>query len=397
MKIIVRINIVLILCYFVLFSCSFLIAQTKPSGVRIVSSSYTSNLSQNGITWTFSEPVEYGTYANGDYWVAGPVEIINIYPQSTKDIATGRVINGSMLNPTLGSTQGYDSSMRENDYSEALNVARQNGGIVSNENPLTINAGSLVSSISHPNTRERPQLTDAAVLTIVSNKPVEGSFRPSYSGEDKTHYWDKTDIRWDLLPNLDKTQIANIPDISSLEEDIRRVWLDHGGGTWTGRYYHPSNNMPDYGREITNETGDVALALLLDYSQADIENLMIYFLQIGIDWYGITNNASNVFGGMGGLWWGGGGHGQGRKWPMLFTGIMLDDTNITGYCDGGEYPIFQEEQQYFYITQEDVDQERYTRDDRQRDPYTTSMIGLPEWGEQHLNSPERDGANWGVY
>jgi len=381
----------------VILSFFLLISQDKPIGLRIVSASYSSSLSQSGITWTFSEPVEYGTYANGDYWVAGPVEIINIYPQSTKDIATGRVINGSMLNPALGSTQGYDSEMDNNGYSEELNVARLNDAIVSDENPLSITSGSLVSSITHPEPEHRPQLTDAAVLTVVSTKPAEGSFRPPYSGENKTHYWNKSDIEWNLLPGLDKNNISNLPDIPELEGLIQKVWLDHGGGTHRGRTYHPSNHMEIYGRDMAVITGDVALALMLDYPRDNIEYLLVYFLQLGIDWYGVTNTADDLYGGMGGIWWGGGGHGHGRKWPMLFAGIMMDDNNITAYCDGEEYPIFQEEQQYFYVTQEDVDRDRYTRDGRQRDPYTTDMIGLPEWGAQHLNDPERDGSNWNVY
>ena len=40
------------------------------------------SLSQYGITWTFREEVEYGTFVNGDYWVVGPVEIVHIDPAS---------------------------------------------------------------------------------------------------------------------------------------------------------------------------------------------------------------------------------------------------------------------------------------------------------------------------
>ena len=36
------------------------------------------SVSQFGITWTFSADCQTGQYANGDYWVVGPVNIITI-------------------------------------------------------------------------------------------------------------------------------------------------------------------------------------------------------------------------------------------------------------------------------------------------------------------------------
>ena len=42
----------------------------------------TGQISQFGITWTFAQPVTYGQFANGDYWVVGPVQIASIDPPS---------------------------------------------------------------------------------------------------------------------------------------------------------------------------------------------------------------------------------------------------------------------------------------------------------------------------
>ena len=33
----------------------------------------TTSISQFGITWTFDQPVEYGQFANGDYWLPASV------------------------------------------------------------------------------------------------------------------------------------------------------------------------------------------------------------------------------------------------------------------------------------------------------------------------------------
>lgn len=52
-------------------------------------------LTRHGITWTFSASVTYGTYANGDYWVQGPVTVTAISPTPVATVAA----NGSMLDP----------------------------------------------------------------------------------------------------------------------------------------------------------------------------------------------------------------------------------------------------------------------------------------------------------
>ncbi len=357
------------------------------------------SVTEYGIAWTFDHDYEVGQFANGDYWVLDPgdgVTIIEISPKSSN--VGGRIQNGSMLNPTETSN-GYDSTVNNWTYNPAVNVGRPNGNDLSIGNPLMITGdASLVSTKTNDVANTRPQLVDASVLTILTKSPPAGSFRPPYSGTDKTTHWNISDIQWNLLPKLSKTSITNLPDLSYLSSRIERVWLDHGGGSWTGREIHPSNNMPDYGRDMANITGDVSMTLLLDYSQAELEPLMMEFLQLGIDWYGVTENRANIFTTttQGGLWMGGGGHGIGRKWPMVFTGLMLNDSNILKYADAENYPIFQEEQQYFYVKKFDVDLARYTADGRLRDPYTSDMIGLPEWGESYWNIPERAGSNWNV-
>ena len=68
----------------------------------------TRQISQFGITWTFSQDVVYGRFANGDYRVVGPLTITRIDPASIE--TGGLTINGAMINPSPrnGSVQGYD-------------------------------------------------------------------------------------------------------------------------------------------------------------------------------------------------------------------------------------------------------------------------------------------------
>jgi hypothetical protein len=55
------------------------------------------SLTQFGITWTFDRDYPTGQFANGDYWVVGPVTITSITPQSTTSGST--TLHGSMINP----------------------------------------------------------------------------------------------------------------------------------------------------------------------------------------------------------------------------------------------------------------------------------------------------------
>jgi hypothetical protein len=91
----------------------------------------TDEITQFAITWTFDGQYEYGQFANGDYWVVGPVTIININPASV--VTAGRTTNGSMLDPNSG--QGFDSA--KSPYTAAKNVARPGGKVVLENRVLT--------------------------------------------------------------------------------------------------------------------------------------------------------------------------------------------------------------------------------------------------------------------
>lgn len=124
-------------------------------------------ISQFGITWTFNRDYTLGQFANGDYWILGPVTIISIDPPSTQ--SNGRTINGSMINPSpkLGSLQGYDSAMYGGyvqRFDPNLNVGRPNNLDLSASNSLVLQPhSSLISTISIPNAGHRPQLKTAAI------------------------------------------------------------------------------------------------------------------------------------------------------------------------------------------------------------------------------------------
>ena len=383
-------------------------------------------LSQHGITWTFSEEVQHGQFANGDHWVVGPVEIVSISPVSVEENGTWttiegthpwsgpRTMHGSMINPDPGDgyTQGYDSEayawhpgngrIYGTHYDSSLNVALN----VSEENPLTIDPGnSLVSTIS-VEYGHRPQLESAAILTVLGARPPEGAFRPPYSGTDKTIRFNVNQLAYSLLGTL--PQVSNTPSVSEVARSIARPWIDHVPN-WVGRYIHPADNMPDYGREIAIELGRASLLLQTDLSNSKKEEILISLVQKGIDFHGVLVNGGQDH------WVGNGGHMSGRLWPILFAGLMLNDGTMSGaaeqsgdYLYSGEYGPgnpppdyvhFGELDQTFYVTQQDVDRTNGPQwaphsSAANPEPYETSDIGMPEWGISHSTAPYRDNKEW---
>ena len=347
------------------------------------------SLTRHAITWTFSEAVTYGQYVNGDYWVidsGSGVSVTDISPLST-DVG-GWITNGSMINPHRALEQGYDSTGTLT-YRAIDNMGRPSGADLTSGNPLVLVTGdSLISTKSVGTQNNWPQLSDASVLTVVSSAPASGSFRPPYTNGSKAHNWNISDIDWSLLASkqVSKTPIANLPTLSAIEASVGRVWLDHHDSWQFGRL-QPANNMSDYGREISEDTAEAALTLLLDYTQTQLEPIMLGYLQIGIDLYELAAQGQQ--------WRADGGIFNGRKLPILFAGLMFNDANMLAIANGATNFIFQEDQQTDYVTQLLVDVSAtgtiesggdWRVDVRNVDyaPYTAPMVGNAEWGVRYL-------------
>ena len=375
------------------------------------------HISQYGVTWTFKGKHASGQFANGDYWVVGPVRVIGIDPPSVEQIGTTtltgftlggsdpkpRTMNGSMLNPMTGGAfgvapepnhtnlQGYDSEMYVWDpsvgrfygpnYEAKLNVALG----VDPAHPLVLPPNSsLISSISYESGK-RPQLKTAAILTVLASVPPDDgatSFRPPYVGTNKPLYSIKK-LRKDRLPGL--PLVSSMPDLKKVISQFQRPWLDHfshiGDGT---QYTSPEENMPGYGRQYCDAVGTASLLLMLNeedflthYGEPK-DRLLIRFVQLGIDLYHVTEN--------GGYWWGMGGLNHGRKWPIIFAGLMLNNERMRTIGSRSKqmpYWGFAEDGQTQYIDQADVEMTqspKWTPDTRSTlEKFEMSDIGLPEW------------------
>jgi len=338
---------------------------------------YLAAVDRHGVTWTFAQPVKCGRFCNGDWWAVGPVTITAIKPASLRDGA--RVRHGSMSNPSPTSlTQGYDSAMfgdgATGRFDPAANVALE----LTRDEPLTLQPGtSLVSSISHPIAGELPQLESCAVLTVLDAPPPPDSFRPPYCGTDKRCRWQASDLDLSRLARLEP--VAGAPTIGELVERFERVWLDHLPG-FTGRYLHPRNNMPDYGREIADLVGQGALALQLDVPNEDKRPLAIAMTQVGIDLYGVVRD--------GGRFRADGGSGSGRKFPVLLAGALLQDEELLRVARERKL-AFAEDAQTFYVEETSPGVMNHGHGG-----YDASDAGLPEWGNRHADDPSLDRKAW---
>ena len=262
---------------------------------------------KDGITWTFASPARVGRFITGDPYVVGRVVISAITPRP----AEGR--NGTVKNLRPVSDQtGFDSRTQGERF-RAENRATL---------PITLVPGdSLVSSISvdRIGATHRWLFNDAetaspvrtvSVLTSVAAPQPSDAFRPSYAGRNSPIYRSRN-LRRQLLPRLRRPSVA--PSLAEYEQHFRRPWID----SLFFSFDTPVEYMPDYGREIARAVGNAALLLTLNYPARQKEPLLVYLTQYGIDLAGLVRAGHPG-------WPAHGGHGSGRKLPILLAATLLN-------------------------------------------------------------------------
>jgi len=435
----------------ILLATAFLLAATTHAATKVTS------LTRHDITWTFDKEHTVGQFVNGDSWVIGPVNIISITNtlSDEKYKPEGFDVSGSMVNPTVdnssfAASQRHGFDERVKGYDPALNAALPNGKPLSKDNPLALKPNqSLVSTVSwlwlDPEQKEDgcpkvpedwrsqafvwPTLRAASVLTVLTEAPPEGSFRPPYAGDDKTIKFNAKNLRLDRLRNLpppDSIIAAPVPaatlhdhatlrpnytppldgdpphkpgpiSVDTLTRLTSRVWLDLVPGWYGSCVLHPSYNLPIYGREISTILQQAMLALHLDWDKfpekPNKKALAINMAQIGIDLAGVAD--------AGGYWPADGGHAHGRYPAIIFAGLLLDDEHMKNAAQWSTR--FQEREQVFYVTETDIQRsadldwrDRPFLDKRSGNiaPYKKEMLGMPEWGIRHVEIPNADNAGW---
>jgi hypothetical protein len=294
------------------------------------------SVSQYGITWTFDKPVHVGQFVNSDFYVVGPVTIKSIDPKPLFGEEVGELLNqgevhedhfpgkqarnGSSLNPVLrraGSkgynSVGFDSRTPDDRYDPEMFAHL----------PIQMVPGdSLVSTISRANSQitafdgqHVDPLKVAAVLTCLAEPVPADAFRPSYCDSKNSKPFLSRNLRRDLLTSLPR--VEGMP--ATLEEYSRKFhkpWIDLADFGFAA----PQDNLPHYGQQMAELVGEGSLLLLMDYSPQEKETTLVNFVQVGIDLYGVAR-AGFVWRAHGGLY-------AGRKWPIVFAGLMLNDPDM---------------------------------------------------------------------
>ncbi len=288
-------------------------------------------LAEHGITWSFDEPVRYGRFANGHYWVIGPLTVTDIAPR----FSGGR--HGWEVNPSDPVAQGFDARIADYDDSRVPALPYE-----------ALPGESLVKSLSlEPldDTECRPCTQSASVLTVLDEVPPDEGrtvLRPPYFGEEKPLY-STADLRVELLPQHQPTE--STPSFADVAADYAIVQLDHKLG-WTGRPLHPSDAMPDYGATIASRNAGAAVALMTTGTPEAKAEALARYLNDGIDIYHMM---------LGGVTWPpGGGHGEGRKLPAVVAAVLLDDTEMMDALASSGRDVFGENGGMYFSEAADV-------------------------------------------
>jgi hypothetical protein len=301
-----------------------------------------SSITKDGITWTFGQSVPVGQFVNGDYYVVGPVTITAINPPPT---TSSPYENGSVLNlPTTDGKSGFDSRLNDGtDESWWFDATLRSYP------PITLKPGdSLVSSISLATMHSAPEVMRASdmsaspvatvsVLTVLAVAPSADAFRPSYCDRSQTIYHANS-LQRNLLPSLAPANPSGTPTLAQFETYFRRPWIDTNAFLFDA----PANYMPSYGQHVAFADSYAALLLTLNFPADQKVNLTNYFVQYGIDLYGCVQAGYG--------WPAFGGHRSGRKLPIIFAGILLNNDSMKNVS--ATYPNkFGEDMQTLYVNQ----------------------------------------------
>jgi hypothetical protein len=299
-----------------------------------------SSITKDGITWTFSQAVPVGQFVNGDYFVVGPVTVTAVDPPPTTSTP---YLNGSVLNlPTANGKSGFDSRLNDGtDESWWFDATLRSYP------PITLKPGdSLVSSISLAQIHSVPEVmrssdmsaspvATTSVLTVLAAAPSSDGFRPSYCDRSQTIYHANA-LQRNLLRSLAPPNPSQTPTLAQFETWYRQPWIDTNAFLFDA----PALYMPSYGQHIAFADSYATLLLMLNFPADQKINLTNYFVQYGIDLYGCVQTGYG--------WPAFGGHRSGRKLPIVFAGILLNNDGMKNVSTN--FPNqFGEDMQALYI------------------------------------------------
>lgn len=284
----------------------------------------------NNIVFTFDKAYTCGQFANGDWWVSEDASGFVTITSMTPAASGGR--NGFDVNPSDKTKQRFDSVAGLATPPAPYDPTPVPGftGF-----PFKVSGiSSVVKTVGGFPTGGAYQsyLQFAAVLTVVA-APISNSnavFRPGYFGSaGKSFYAVPSAAAVAALPAAPYTPGVSVPSaatfsIASIATRYQHVWLDNITPSAPVRLIHPTDNMPEYGRDIATDNAVNLLRMLLsDFNYADVthKQALINYLQMAIDL------KSMAAGGV--TWDADGGHGNGRKLPLLVAHKVFGGTDFS--------------------------------------------------------------------
>ena len=111
--------------------------------------------------------------------------------------------------------------------------------------------------------------------------------------------------------------VSSTPSFTEYESHFRRPWID----ALFFNFDSPVNDMPDYSREIARAVSMAWLLVLLDRPPEQRESLLVYLVQYGVDLSGLVERGHPG-------WPAHGGHGNGRKLPIVAAGVLLEQADL---------------------------------------------------------------------
>jgi cysteine-rich repeat protein len=312
---------------------------------------YAKNITQYKMTWVFDKCYRVGQFANGDYWVYGPVTITRITPDfynGTLDTQESCTTNTQCNNKYYytdesgtflrGDECGSDNECKvrygtcmAGKCSYALGIhgyqidpVKGGNGFDSRINgfstsfiptlPTTITGNkSLIKIISQDDSR--PAVKTAAVLTILDQVPLNNGislFRPNYYGPNK-YFYSIDDLRLELLSNFKPVEYTY--SISRLYDQFRKVHMDHN---WEQQ--RPLDNIKQYYPDQSAWNSNAVLRLMLNDSIEKKLPLLYVVVQAGIDNYYIYLGGQD--------WSDGRGVEPGHELLPAFAATMLNNSEM---------------------------------------------------------------------
>lgn len=348
------------------------------------------SVSHYGVTVYFAEDHLIGKFANGEPWIIGPVTVTGIDKPSVP--LTTQTTGGAMLNPTPGGKQGFCpryTQQSDHPYDLSLDISLQY--------PFTAKAGDslVVARAIGQEAQQSGGAYDAFVDVIVgfiflAEPPAAGSFRPGLYGSDHAVRFNKTDIDYSVLKNLQP--VSGTPTQAWMEASYRLPALPWWEWTkqWTGSFIRPLENCgtgngegyrSQYGREAANKWSTTALWLNTENTNEAKEKIMIQTIQAGLD-IGSYFKVGGSFGASG-------GHQVGNKFPLLLAAAALKDPELLAFAsDAGR---FIEDQTTFFVQQSDVGR---VVEGGQAAMYLPEDVGIADWGINHNWNPSKDDRRW---